>query len=194
MKYIYGVLFILSSTMAVFAQQAPLPSGPNKKFGFSVHQPYFTGNNVYAEHHDRSIGFAGKAGFSFGKSMWLDIRFSHILSRITDKLLINSPSTRFTMIGIQFSRDWQPVHRVHLLPMIYYNGIWAKNQGWFTGHGVGVGLELEFYFLKDYYIIAGGQYSQMFLNISAPSDIEKQFSRGQFFSVFIGTGGILWDQ
>lgn len=194
MKYLYFVWIIFASVMPVLGQQDSLPFRPTQKFGISVHQPYFTGNNVYAEHHGKSIGFAGKAGFSPVKNFWVDIRLSRFTSNITNYQVINSTSTRFTMFGVQFSRNWQTVKRLHVLPLIYYDAIMAKNQGRFSGHAFGLGLELEFYFLKDCYILAGGQYSKMFLNISAPSDIEKEFSRGEFYSVYIGIGGSLWNR
>ncbi|HAQ37347.1 MAG TPA: hypothetical protein DCX89_02670 [Saprospirales bacterium] len=177
-----------------YPQQDALPFRTTQKFSFSVHQPFFTGNNVYAEHHDESIGYVAKAGFSLEKDFWVDIRFSQFLSKITDKLVINSTSTNFKMFGMQFSYDWEPFNRLHFLPLIYYEGIIAKNQGRFSGHEGGLGLELEYYVMKDWYFFVGGQYSKLFLNISAPSDIEKEFSRGQFFSFYIGTGSILWNR
>jgi len=194
MKYIYCIFIIFIFVMVAYPQQDSLPFRPTQKFGISVHQPYFTGNNVYAEHHDESIGFGAKAGFSPIKNFWIDFRFSQFLSKITNKLAINSSSTNFKMLGLQFSYDWQPVKRLHFLPLFYYEGIRAKNQGKFSGHGGGLGLELELYVMKDWYFFAGGQYSKMFLNISAPSDIEKEYSRGQFFSFYIGTGSSLWNR
>jgi len=194
MARIFYLLYFIVYAISVHAQADTLSVRPTQKLSFSVHQPYFTGNNVYAESHDKSIGYAVKAGFSPIKNFWVDFRFSQFLSKITNKLAINSSSTNFKMLGMQFSYDWKPLSRLHVLPLIYYEGIRAKNQGKFSGHGGGLGLELEFYVMKDWYFFAGGQYSKMFLNISAPSDIEKEYSRGQFFSFYIGSGSSLWDR